>query len=94
MRQVKLWLLLFSIHKTWSRRGWKKKEPSSETSFFMGREHGVIWPLSTFSHGMIQCSVLHCSIDPVAMMDSEANGKLGGYETRDLKLSNILINIF
>lgn len=31
--------------------------PSFGTSFFMDLEHGVICPLSTFSHGMIQIRI-------------------------------------
>jgi hypothetical protein len=53
VRQVKSWALLFLTHKTWSRRDWKKKVPSFETSSFMDQEHDAICPLSTFSHGML-----------------------------------------
>jgi hypothetical protein len=74
IRSVKLWLLLLSIHKTYSRRDWKKKEPSSESSFFMDRELGAIWPLSTFSHGMVHRPLVLCSSDPYAIMNSVVAG--------------------
>ena len=73
MRQVKWWQWFFFTHNTWSKRDWKRREPSCRITSLLDQERGVICPHCTFSHGMIQCSVWLCNGSPVARIDLEGN---------------------